>query len=222
MISSSNILPLGNGRSKEISQLVTGTVAALSHPGYYIVHLGAQVVEAVVAVSCLIVPETADRVLLFQENQSFTILSVLARPGEEGVTLRFPGDARLDAPNGKISLSACQDVNLITANKINMTSNQLSIANNVTQLTSKLIDVTSHHLKGSTQIASIVAQRIETVANTALQHLHRSIRLIQESDIVNAGEMLQTVKRTFSLRSRHALLTAEKDVKVDGERIHMG
>jgi hypothetical protein len=34
--------------------------------------------------------------------------------------------------------------------------------------------------------------------------------------------VIQTVKNLYSMRSRQAAILAEKDIKVDAERIHMG
>lgn len=216
------VLPWTGTKSPINPELVTGTVIASEQTDSYLVNAGALVLSCTVAVSCLVKPIDGDRVLVCREGSSTTVLAILDRIQTSACTLQFTGDVCLEVPAGDVSIATAQNLRLTAAKGIQLASTELAITNNITRLVAKTVDVAAHHVKANAQIAGVVAERLETVANTAIQHLTRSMRLIEESDILRAGEVLQTIKRTFSLRSRHSLISAESDVRIDGERIHMG
>ena len=48
------------------------------------------------------------------------------------------------------------------------------------------------------------------------------MRWIEGVETLNIGDLVQTVRRAYTTRAERAVITAQKDVMIDGERIHMG
>lgn len=222
-----NVLPWMGSQSAGVPELVIGTLLHGSEPEKdaapsYLVTLGASVQRCTLAVSCLVKPQTGDRVLVCRQGPEGSLLAILERPQGQERVLSFPGDLRLEVPRGEASLACAGDLRLTSARSLKLTAAELALTANETSLASAAVTLVANQVKASARVLSLFGDRVETVAQTLLQRLTRSIRLVEETDTLSAGELLHTVKRTLSLRARHALISAENDVKIDGERIHMG
>ena len=60
------------------------------------------------------------------------------------------------------------------------------------------------------------------VTDRLTQRIKNSFKTVEGLDQQTSLNFLQTIGKTLSIRSRDAVITARKDVKIDGERIHMG
>jgi hypothetical protein len=174
------------------------------------------------AFSCLIAPEPGDRVMLGRDSDSCHVIAVIERPSGKNATLSFQGDLTIDVPQGDVSIASQQQIRLASAKSVDLVSDGINV------MAGKGIVNIDDALFAGRQLTSHIsnvrtfAKSIETVADRLTQKLQHSFRLIQGVDQTKAGEILATVKNLFSLRSRQSAILAEKDIKIDAERIHMG
>ena len=74
------------------------------------------------------------------------------------------------------------------------------------------------------QVASLrlVAGRVETIARTVVEKTRNLYRAVEELLETRAGRVRSRVDGTYHLKARDAVVRAERDVDVDGEKIRLG
>jgi hypothetical protein len=63
---------------------------------------------------------------------------------------------------------------------------------------------------------------VESNIDRMIQRIKDSFRIIERIEQVSAVDIIQNIKNAFIQRSRQVDITAKSDVKINGERIHMG
>ncbi|MBR0558392.1 DUF3540 domain-containing protein [Ciceribacter sp. L1K23] len=159
------------------------------------------------AASCLLAPAMGDRVLVHVGDRDAFILAVLERQSERVAELGVPGatDAvlqvagRLDVKAATISLAAPR-VELMARALLQAGE---SLTSNFRRITETVVD-------------KIVGAR--TVTTTAQSRT----TAVREVDVLEAGSLVQTISSVVTQNSEIALITAKRDVRLDGERVSVG
>ena len=68
----------------------------------------------------------------------------------------------------------------------------------------------------------LLAGKIETTATTLIEKTKNTYRSMENLNQVKAGRMRMLINKTFHLKSKSCVIKAEDDVKVKGEKIHLG
>ncbi len=155
------------------------------------------------------------------------------------------GDLKLEAPEGSIELVAggalrCrskQEVTLEvgTGGAKRGCNSVLSLRQESAKLVARrwkligrkadvLLAEVNHHgerLASTVTDARFVVQRLERVAVDVVTRVKRAFLQVQEQR-TDAGRMSTLVDSGYSLQANHASIVASDDVKIDGERIHLG
>jgi len=63
---------------------------------------------------------------------------------------------------------------------------------------------------------------VTTVASRSVQALESSFRVISGLDQTKSREHIHSVQESSVIRANDVVLTARDDIKIDGNRIHMG
>ena len=84
------------------------------------------------------------------------------------------------------------------------------VKNNIKTLTSKI---------GSVRL---VTEKLETTAASIIEKAKDTYRTTENLSQIKAGRMRMLINRTFHLGSKTAVIKAKDDVKVKGEKIHLG
>jgi hypothetical protein len=206
---------------QEDCRLVKASVKGVSKQSLMI-ELGVGVINARTAFSCLVAPMVGDSVLVSQSNSDYFVLAVLERAAEQDMALNFPASVKMTALDGQIDMIAGKDVNLLSTTKtnllsaeINMTSGEMNV--NAGKLTARTTDVESHSqtMKMYTQMFSIVARQVN-------QKTDILVRWVEQVETLNIGNLIQNVRKNYTSHSDQAVITAKKDMLINGERIHMG
>ncbi|EAT13257.1 DUF3540 domain-containing protein [Bermanella marisrubri] len=164
-----------------------------------------QIVSAKAATSCLYQPEERDLVeLFFHPAHGYFIVSILSR--EAHVT-------------GKIQ----------HAHGIEIESPTLALKNNHTRLQSQTVDLQtqdyhqqSKEMRVETDTAHYVGETTHVSTGTLMQKIKDSFKFIERLEQVKAQDVIHTIKNAFIQRSKQVDITAKSDVKINGDRIHMG
>jgi hypothetical protein len=190
---------------------------------FFIVKTHCGTYEARQAVSCLIKPLPGDKVLVVGDFvDGFYILAVLDREETQKQTLEFHGEVDLKVEDGRLTIAAQEGMSLASAKDISLAAPEL----NIHSLDS---EVSIHHLAfnggfwlGQVEKVRFLATTLDSVIERLSQRIKRSYRTVEEIDQLRAGRLDYLIDKLLSLRGKYSMLTAKEDVKIDGERIHMG
>ncbi|MBO3761702.1 DUF3540 domain-containing protein [Ciceribacter sp. L1K22] len=159
------------------------------------------------AASCLLAPAMGDRVLVHVGDRDAFILAVLERQSERVAELGVPGatDAVLQVA-GRLGVKAATIS--LAAPRVELMARALlqageSLTSNFRRITETVVD-------------KIVGAR--TVTTTAQSRT----TAVREVDVLEAGSLVQTISSVVTQNSEIALITAKRDVRLDGERVSVG
>jgi len=183
---------------------------------------GAGVINAQVAFSCLVAPEAGDTVLVNQSTSDYYILAVLVRPAEQDMTLSFPADVKMKALDGQIDLVATKDINLLTSADTHMLAGNLHMTSGNMDITTGKLTSQTREIESHSQSTKIYTDVLTTVAKRISQKTDILVRWVESVETLNIGNLIQNVRKNYTSHSEQAVITTTKDMRIDGERIHMG
>jgi hypothetical protein len=161
------------------------------------------------------------------------------------------GDLELAAPAGNLALRAEGSVT-IAAGAVAVRSRSgiglaveaadgsarsvLALEGGTARLAAPTLDVAARHASLQAEdahyagrrllaeVASLrlVAGRVETLAKTVVEKTRNLYRAVEELLETRAGRVRSLVDGTYHLKARDAVVRAERDVDVDGEKIRLG
>lgn len=160
-------------------------------------------IQARRAKGCLVEPAPGDLVLVSRAGDRAYVLAVLEGAGPTRLAAAGPLEI---ASRTRLTLSAPEME--AEAGAAMVTFDRLKYQGN-------LVDI-------GIQGAKLVAERVHVMAADALAELGRSIRRIAGLDQTAAGIIDQRAEDSAGLHARFTTITADKDVRIDGDQIHMG
>ncbi len=193
-------------RSQAVEQYEYASVICVTEQGYILKPENGSSIIAQQAFACPFTPITDDFVMFVRcANRGIFIINILQR--------KHAQCAVISNEHG-ISLQSNQKID-IAANKINMTSKDTQVISQQYSHTSQTLDVKSD----STQFYS---RTVESISERLVQKVKDSFKVIERLEQVNAQDIIQNIKNAFIQRSRQVDISAKSDVKINGDRIHMG
>lgn len=175
------------------------------------------------AVSCLLKPGKGARVLMVGDpSGECYILSVIEHGIEKKCSIQFDGDAELLTKNGRLQIAAQNGIDLATVNNIGLISSGLTVHSTRAEISiSQLLYLGSSMFAQVSKI-KVLASTMDSTIKRLTQKLIRSYRTVEDLDQVKAGKIDYNAEKVMSLHGKYSLITAKKDVKIDGKLIHMG
>ncbi|WP_419811097.1 DUF3540 domain-containing protein [Bacterioplanoides sp.] len=186
--------------------LLFGNIQAVTEHGYVVHQHNAGAVMALKAFSCTFRPVVGDWVSFIRspDGQNY-ILTVLRR--EAGAV------AEIESETG---------VRIATPEAVSIHSDRLELVNTHTQISALETQLQGKSISVHTEQAGLYAEQAESMVGKMMARMRDSIRVIERLEQVRAQDLMQNVKGLFLQRSKQADISAEKDVKINGDRIHMG
>ncbi len=134
---------------------------------------------------------------------------------------------------GKVSLQSDRSVSLGVGDgenaRIALTRDQIDLSGNRLRASGQEADVAllETRFRGNRLLAKIdqgkiVARRLETVADAVVQKAKNMVRHVENLNQTTAGRMKTLVRDLYHLKGRWTVVKAEKKVKINGEKIHLG
>jgi hypothetical protein len=180
--------------------LVTGPT-----PEGVMLHIQGVPVAALVAASCLILPEPGDRVLAAAAEKIW-VIAVLRRAAATPPRLQAGPDLVIGAPDGTVTIEG---------------SSLTMRARSATVLIDELLHVgqsVTAHLAGLKTVAGL----IESFAQRVMLTARRSQRVVEETDELRAGDIDHQAARALHLQADCAFITGGTAIRMDAGQIHMG
>jgi hypothetical protein len=167
------------------------------------------------ALSCLLVPEPGDLALIAGYETEAYILAVLERPGPAPAVLAAatPSGATHFAAQ-KLVLRAERDLE-ISAPRSHVTGERFTIAVEALSFVARLLTQTLGRWQSS-------AEKIDTVATDIATKAARRIAIVDETDMLEAGDLLQKIEAASVTNAQAVVIAAEEDLRLDGVRVTVG
>ncbi len=175
------------------------------------------------AVSCLIEPRVGDKVLLaFNSNDISFILAILKRDTVEPYTLQFDRDIQIKVTQGRLALASKNGIDIASENDIRLMSSNINMHAKHGELSIDSLSYIGTILQTQINRIRLFSDIVDSVIGRFTQKIKRSYRFIEESEQVKAERINYDVSNLYSVKGKYTIVTAEKDIKIDGESIHVG
>jgi hypothetical protein len=175
------------------------------------------------AVSCLVAAEAGDRALVAAlEDGTVYVLAILEREAGQPTAISVEGDLTVQLPNGRFCVAAQEGVNLISGQNVEIAAGGLKVNAVRGSFAIEQLSFLGTFLQANIEKAKLVAGSLNSTLERWSQRVKRSYRFVEEIDQVRAEQIDYSAKKSLSLHSRNAMVTAEELVKLDGEQIHVG
>jgi hypothetical protein len=190
---------------------------------FFIVETVSAKVKATKSVSCLVEPLTGDTVLIsVAPSGRCYILGILERETVGPASLVFEGDVEFKAKEGRFRVAAQEGIDLVSAKGTALVSPELSINSVQADVSIQQLSFFGTFLQGHIEKIKMIGQACDSVFERVSQRVRRCYRWVDELDQLKAGQLNYLVKKLMSLRGKYSVLTAEEDVRIDGDKILMG
>lgn len=206
---------------KEEGFLECGTVK-LAERSAFTVAAESGVFTAKRSFSCIVEPLPRDMVLVSHTSSGCYILAILERHGDQHACLAFEGDADLRVKQGRLRVAAQEGIDLVSAKDTALVSPELSINSVQADVTIQHLAFFGTFLEGQIERIKLIGQACDSIFERVSQRVKRCYRWVEELDQLKAGQLNYLVRKLMSLRGKYSVLTAEEDMRIDGDKILMG
>lgn len=196
-------------------ELEYGMVAAPCKGGY-VVTSDHGIIEASVAVSCLVTPQAGDVVLFSLDGSgSSYILSILERPErpQMATELSFAGDLSIRVKGGSMSLASDE--------ALSFASKDFELAAEKGRVTIEEASFFGRLVENNIQKIRIVADAMDSIIRRAVQRFTSSYRYVEEHEEVQSASTRMIVDGTLTMHTKNTMHLAEGHIKIDAEQIHL-
>ncbi len=170
------------------------------------------------AAGCLLEPEAGDTVLVAapfsRADGPVFILSVLTRGIPEG-------EARISTPRSILSLEGAA-MRIRATGELAVSAPQVTLTAAVGRAAIAACVVNGEVLENRFRKITTVARAIETICERMVARLDRSYRFVRDFEETRMGRMRAIVTDLFHLTAKNVSVRAEKRLKMDAEKIHLG
>lgn len=174
------------------------------------------------AASCLQYPDITDKVLLITDPEGECyILAVLEKNGKKNKVI-FEGDTDFLCKDGKIQIIAKTGVGITTARKLDLIASEMQFVADHGKINISRLKVIATHLLSEIAKTKVLGGTFESLFDRFKQKVKRSYREVEGTDQLKANRLDYSADTLLTIRGKYSMLTAEEDVKINGERIHMG
>ncbi len=199
-----------------------GTVVLVDDGGF-VVRGATHELRARRAVSCLVQPEAGDFVLVTVPAHGVGyILAVLERPTESPARMVLEGDLDVHLGHGRFSVTAQRGVHFVTEERVDVAAAGVDIRAVDGSVFFERLSYVGTFVQAEVERVKLLAASMDAVLDRWVQRVKRSVRVVEETDHVRAGNIDHAARESLHLRGRNALLTADELVKLDAEQIHLG
>lgn len=132
------------------------------------------------------------------------------------------GDLVLRTPHGRIDLEAAEGVRIRSGSEIEVEAETLRTKAGAAEVTvgearisGKTLTSTFHRVRQTVDV-------LETTAGRVVERARETYREVEGLAQIRADRIRLVAERTFHVMGTHTLLKARKDLKLKGDKIHLG
>lgn len=195
-----------NQQSSNHENIEFGTVLSITNQGYLVQLDSGSTQLSDKAFSCTFNPVVGDYVSLIKSpNKGLFINIILQRTTSD-----------------KAVLEVDQDFHIRSKTSINLQSNEIHTCAQNHQVTSDTYEQFSNKLNIKSKTTHFQSDAVDSHIGRIMQRVKDSFKIIERLEQVKANDIIHNIKNAFIQRSKQVDITAQHDVKINGDRIHMG
>lgn len=211
-----NIIPSSHSFNSVMPLQSAGELVNVLPDGSFVVEVDQRGLHCRKAVSCLLMPEIGDRVLVVNsdENQLW-ILAVLERQQADLPNhLCVTGDLHISAQEGKLVMSGTEQVAINSEN--------LSVKAQTGNCHIDKMEYSGEQLSAWVSFTHLVGQNMESLWHTISQVSTSVFRKVKKTEHVQAGQIDLSAEDYARIHAKTTLVTSDNITKMDAEQIHVG
>ncbi len=173
--------------------------------------------------SCLLNPAPGDKALLYTggEKGAF-VLSVLERSTGVPNSIRIEGDTDLCVIDGELTISARDGVDIGSPEKISISSDRFDLGAREGSVMIDNMSFVGSLLSAHVGMVKLVAKTFDSVLDRLSQRLKRYYRTVEEIESLKADMIHYTAERALVANGENTIITAKKNIKINGDLIQIG
>jgi hypothetical protein len=173
------------------------------------------------AEGCLLEPETNDLVLVWNDGgEGAFIVNVLVKEEAEA-RLVLGGGVVMRSEAGTLALEA-ENLELVATRSARMVAPRVDLCGTRGSARFTSFSLLCRVAGAYAEKITAVADVLDSVAGRLTQRARDCFRWVERIDQTKAGSITHIAEGRFAVKAGNASLLADKDVKIDGEKIHLG
>ncbi|MCL1123477.1 DUF3540 domain-containing protein [Shewanella surugensis] len=199
----------------------TGSVVACESKGAYCVDTAQGEVAVSLAASCLLMPAVGDVcTVAIDEDGEGWLLAILVQADPSQGILAHSGALHIAAQGalhfkGQRIMSEAEEQMHFSAGEVSVHSQRMAMHTEEASLSANKTQVV-------TKVLSMVADKVEHVVELWMQRLGESFRIIKGHDEKQSGSSRQLVEKDAVTHAKNVISSAEKQMIMEAEKIHLG
>lgn len=133
------------------------------------------------------------------------------------------GKGSLTMPTGNLSLKAPDgDIELVAGRRVTLKASEVALTSERAKMLVGEAELRGFRVTTAVEQVFVVAERLEQVASSVFQRAKRVMRHVEDLEQLTAGRVRTLVEGAYSVKGERASIQAKDEVKIDGERVHLG
>ncbi len=131
------------------------------------------------------------------------------------------GDLEFVTEKGNISFQSGRNISF-SGRHVDMKTHNIGVSAHKGDIRIEEAVYTGKKLLGNIGHAKLIAERLETAAQTMIEKAQNLFQSVDELCQLRTGRMRTLVQKTFHFKTNKAFVKAEDDYKIRAEKIHLG
>lgn len=220
-----NAIPFVKGSLSHF-EMETGTVVSLSEStptdeGHVTVSVVGKPCSVKLAAGCLLQPSEGDLCLVaIDNNNEGWLLSVLVQQDPYQAQINHQGDLSFSV-KGKLHLSG-DDVSTQAMNNINFQADAITSSSQTLAVQSQDASLVANKTHVISKLMNVVADKVDHVVEMWLSRLGERFQVIRDHDEKQTGSSRHLVEGELQVHAENVVTTADEQMVLDAEKIHLG
>ncbi len=178
--------------------------------------------EVTVALSCVIHPKKGDLVALFlPSHRPGFITSVLERESDEPLDIYSSRSIRIESEQ-TVRVTSKEETDLSSLGDLKISANQVLLNSSLMKFISDEVGVVVRRAKLIGDQVNGNFRTVTTTLESLFQNAKNVFRNTKDVENVQCGTMTTKVEGFSVTHCKDGVILAENDMRVDGERVHVG
>lgn len=201
---------------------VVERVSAEARGGPFQVHLATGTFGAARAKSCLVAPETGDKVLCAIDGDRVHVVAVLS--GQQGAATKISADGglALEARGGRLTICGHEGVDVASGGAVGLSGTEVHVRAKTGTVAVEELGFFGRLVQAEVGKVALLAEQVDSAVTRLSVRAKRVFRFVEEVDQTRAGTVDVRAQSLLGLRAENAVISARVLAKVDGEQIHIG
>ncbi|WP_299491529.1 DUF3540 domain-containing protein [uncultured Shewanella sp.] len=207
-------------------EMETGTVVSLddstsTEKSHVTVLVAGKPCLVQLAAGCLLQPSVGDLCLVaIDEQHEGWLLSILVQQDPHQAQISHQGDLSLNVA-GKLQLSG-SDVATQATHNINMQADAITSNSQTLAVQSQEASLVANKTHVISKLMNVVADKVDHVVEMWLSRLGERFQVIRDHDEKQAGSSRELVEGELQVHANNIVSTADEQMVLDAEKIHLG